>query len=280
MTAIISRAKPRAALLVSDYHRGVVALTIASVADSRPLVSYEQLIPLVRDGAAQSVIVSGSAILNGARSPIAEMARRFPDVAVVGWMDVVQPDLVIEAARRFGEVGAKSIVRADGKLHDLRRCVADVVAADPFIASALRQLQDAGDTEGWKRFVATMFHEDVSSAIELGEAVGVRHQTVASRFFRRRLPAPKRWLALVRLVAAARILENPRASVEDVAYRLGHGSPQAFGRHVQGMLGKGMTAARFRAKHDGASMLRRALDELVAPHRDRLLGFDPLESVR
>jgi AraC-like DNA-binding protein len=95
-----------------------------------------------------------------------------------------------------------------------------------------------------------------------------------SRFFRLRLPPPKRYLALARLTRAARLLENAGCTLTSVAHHLDYSSAQSFGRHVRTLLG--VTAAEFRRRHDGESVLRHFRDELVTPYRETLLTFSPL----
>jgi AraC-like DNA-binding protein len=95
-----------------------------------------------------------------------------------------------------------------------------------------------------------------------------------SRFFRARLPAPKRYLATARLVRAARLLENTGLSVANVANHLDYSSPQSFGRHIRTMLG--FTAVEFRQRYDGEGMLRRFREDLVLPHVTILRRFSPL----
>jgi AraC-like DNA-binding protein len=98
--------------------------------------------------------------------------------------------------------------------------------------------------------------------------------TLMSRFFRARLPAPKRYLSSSRLVRAARLLENEGLSVANVADHLDYSSPQSFGRHVRAQLG--LTASEFRRRFDGEGMLHRFREELVLPHLSRLRTFSPL----
>jgi transcriptional regulator GlxA family with amidase domain len=111
----------------------------------------------------------------------------------------------------------------------------------------------------------------------LARALGILPSTLMSRFFRARLPAPKRYLASARLVRAARLLENPGLSVASVANHLDYSSPQSFGRHVRTMLG--VSGVEFRERYDGEGMLRRFREELVIPYAPVLRRFSPLTSV-
>lgn len=55
---------------------------------------------------------------------------------------------------------------------------------------------------------------------QLARMLGVMPTTFMSRFFRNGLPAPKKYLALARLVRAAALLENPGYSITQVALLL------------------------------------------------------------
>jgi AraC-like DNA-binding protein len=99
-----------------------------------------------------------------------------------------------------------------------------------------------------------------------------------SRFFRAGLPAPKRYLAMARLVRAAHLFENHGFSVANVANHLEYSSPQSFGRHVRTLLH--VTAVEFRDRYDGAGMLDRFREELVIPHVAALRRLSPLSYAR
>jgi hypothetical protein len=98
-----------------------------------------------------------------------------------------------------------------------------------------------------------------------------------SRFFRAKLPAPKRYLAMARLIRAAQLFENPGLSIANVADRLEYSSPQSFGRHIRGLIQ--LTAVEFRQRYDGEGMLARFRSDLVLPFLPMLRDFSPLPSV-
>jgi len=95
-----------------------------------------------------------------------------------------------------------------------------------------------------------------------------------SRFYRAGLPSPKRYLALARLVWAARLGETPGLSISAIAHRLDASSPQSFHRAVRTLTGR--SASEFRRTTTGAAMLDRYCAALVAPYRATLRTFDPL----
>ena len=98
--------------------------------------------------------------------------------------------------------------------------------------------------------------------------------TLMSRFFRAGLPSPKRYLAGLRLVHAAALLETPGLSISDVAYRLEYSSPQSFGRHVRA--GLGLTAREFRHRYPFDRALEDFVARLVKPFQTTLRTFRPL----
>jgi AraC-like DNA-binding protein len=94
-----------------------------------------------------------------------------------------------------------------------------------------------------------------------------------SRFFRAKLPPPKRYLSLARLIRAAKLFENPGLSVASVANYLDYSSPQSFGRHVRTVMG--VSPVVFRQDYDGAGMLQYFRNELVLPYVQILRVFCP-----
>ena len=136
---------------------------------------------------------------------------------------------------------------------------------------------DIGDApDGCHRFFRVLFEEGarIRTVHLLSRQLAVVPSTLMSRFSRASLPPPKQYLAMARLVCAARIFENPGLSIALVSNEMDYSSPQAFGRHLRAVLR--MTAMDFRERYDGEGMLQLFRDELVLPHLSRLRAFDPL----
>ena len=108
----------------------------------------------------------------------------------------------------------------------------------------------------------------------LARHLDVTASTLMSRFFRAGVPTPKRYLAMARLVRAARLFENSGFSIANVANHLDYSSPQSFGRHVRTLLH--ITAGEFRQRYDCASMFTRFRADLIAPYVDGLHALRPL----
>ena len=72
-------------------------------------------------------------------------------------------------------------------------------------------------------------HARRASEMKLLASISVFYPALMSRFFRARLPAPKHYLAMVRLIRAARLFEmlGPIANVATIST----GSPQSLAAH-------------------------------------------------
>jgi AraC-like DNA-binding protein len=125
------------------------------------------------------------------------------------------------------------------------------------------------------RFFELLFETSprISTVRQLARNLNILPSTLMSRFFRAKLPPPKRYLALCRLIRAARLFENPGLSVARVANHLDYSSPQSFGRHVRTMMN--MSPVRFRSVYDGQGMLQFFRTELILPYVGVLCVFRP-----
>lgn len=220
---------------------------------------------------------------------MAAMVREFPRVPAVALLSPPVPGVAQSPAAQaalahtvlsLGHSGVQRLVdvRAPGGWRELRSALARD-GAESFERLALDRLgRDlAGAPADCHRFFHLLFRAGpaVTTVRALARHLGVVPSTLMSRFYRARIPAPKRYLALSRLVRAARLFENPGLSVASVANALEYSSPQSFGRHVRTTVG--LTAVRFRERYDGEGMLHRFRDDLVLPYAPALRTFTPLE---
>lgn len=237
----------------------------------------EDVIRDVRERGAQAVVMSVACCDAHELPRLARMVREFPRVPAVA--------LLTEAATPaphtvlgLGRSGVRALidVRTPVGWRALRTTLMNE-RAEAIERRAVAQIMDdlAGAPEDCRRLFELLFTGDARTYTVRGLALalGVGGSTLLSRFFRARLPAPKRYLATARLVRAARLLENAGLSIANVANQLEYSSPQSFGRHVKGMLG--MTAQRFRETYDGEGMLHRFRAELVTPYVAELRKFRP-----
>jgi len=208
---------------------------------------------------------------------VSELVHGFPQVqtvALVSEMDGATPQAVLALGgsgvrtlidtRRPGGWGALREALAADESHDLRHHVVTTLARD---------LEGAPD--GCLRFFAALFTapSEVTTVRGLAAVIGVLPTTLMSRFFRTRLPAPKRYLALARLVRAARMLENPGCTLTAAAHFLEYSSAQSFGRHVRNVLG--CSPRELRRRYGAVALFERFREELVLPYREALCRFSP-----
>lgn len=225
-----------------------------------------------------AVIVSVARCDQQARASVAALVREFPrvpTVALLTQLDRSTPHTMLS----LGSSGLRQLIdvrEAEG-WRELRKCLLSA-RGDDVQREAMSQLAIdlAGVHQDCWRFFEELFLAPprVSTVRVLSRRLDVLPSTLMSRFFRARLPAPKRYLAMARLVRAARLFENPGFSVANVANHLDYSSPQSFGRHVRTLMS--MTAVQFRERYDGGGMLQHFREVLVLPHLDRLRLLRPL----
>ena len=233
----------------------------------------------LKERGASAVLVSVARCGEREAARVAAVVREFPRVTAVALLTQVEADTP-HAVLTLGRSGVKTLVdvRQPSGWRELR----NVLSADPpggaIQRAALTQLGAdlAGAPDDCRLFFETLFTcgNRVSTVRLLSRQLAVLPSTLMSRFFRARLPAPKRYLAMARLCRAASLFENPGLSVANVALALDYSSPQSFGRHVRSLLGA--TAVDFRQRYDGEGMLQRFRDELVLPYLGVLKTFTPL----
>jgi AraC-like DNA-binding protein len=208
---------------------------------------------------------------------VAAVVREFPTVPTVALLGAEPPSA--ETLLRIGNAGITRLVdvRVPAGWSQLRRILSAEAmrATDRLALAKLRETLAPISDETWQFFEALFA---ASARNDTVQALALRMQvlpsTLMSRFFRAKLPAPKRYLAYARLVRAARLFEDHGHSIADVANALEFSSPQSFGRHVQTFLG--VAAGEFRRTYTAERMLERFLDELVRPHAAALRALRPL----
>jgi AraC-like DNA-binding protein len=232
----------------------------------------------LRDRRAAAVIVSTARCLGGEAPKVARVVREFPRVPAVALLSNLSAQTA-QTVLVLGRCGVRTLVdvREPRGWQQLRSVLLHDQTSEIHRVALASLEADVGDSpEGCRRFFELLFENapQVRTVRMLCRRLGVVPSTLMSRFFRAHLPAPKQYLAMARLVCAARLFENPGLSVALVANQLDYSSPQAFGRHVQGLMQ--ISAAEFRERYDGDGMLQRFRDELVLPFVTLLRSFDPL----
>jgi AraC-like DNA-binding protein len=202
---------------------------------------------------------------------VASVVREFPTVPTVALLGGESANA--DALLRLGNAGITRLVdvRVPAGWSQLRRILASEAmrAADRTALARIREVLEPVPEETWLFFEALFAASERSGTVQaLSLRMQVLPSTLMSRFFRARLPAPKRYLAYARLLRAARLFEDAGHSIADVSNALDFSSPQSFGRHIVTFLG--ISAGEFRRTHTAERMLERFLAELVVPHTESL----------
>jgi AraC-like DNA-binding protein len=242
--------------------------------------SVEDVVKDLKANRAAAVLVSVARCDHVARAGVEMVVREFPRVPTVALLSQIEPGTP-RAMLLLGHSGVRQLidVREASGWRELRSLLLGS-QVDSMQRRALSQLAVdlSGATSDCWRFFDALFTAppQVATVRAFSRYLSVLPSTLMSKFFRARLPAPKRYLAMARLIRAARLFENPGFSVANIANHLDYSSPQSFGRHVRTALG--MTAVQFRRQFDGAAMLLHFRESLVLPYLDALRTLKPLST--
>jgi AraC-like DNA-binding protein len=226
----------------------------------------------------RAVVISVACCSGPEASKVARLVREFPRVPAVALLTQLDPSTPQDVLY-LGQSGLRTLidVRTARGWRELREAlVSDRGASIERMALGNLALDLVGVPADCWRFFEALFSAGarITTVRTLAGHLQVLPSTLMSRFFRARLPAPKRYLATARLVRAAHLFENPGLSVASVANVLDYSSPQSFGRHVRTMLQ--VTAVDFRRRYTGQKMLDHFRGELVTPYLPTLRVFTPL----
>jgi AraC-like DNA-binding protein len=222
-------------------------------------------------------VLLGPATINGDISPdMQRLARACAGSALVAVVGSWTPELP-ERLLAFGNQGIRDVVdvtRAD-ELKRLR-----IILQRPEweisqrIADAIRP-NIANVTPEMRYFVNNLIRlaPSETSAKRVAAELGVRDASLTSRFFRARLPTPKKYLAAMRLLYAAGVLESDSVSTAQTARRLNYSSPQSFGRHVRENFD--VSLGEFRQEYSFDLMANYFVSRFLFQHRHTLEWFRP-----
>ncbi len=239
--------------------------------------SLEEVLSDLRERKAGAVLISIASygLQNSAR--MAAMVREFPRIPAMALLTETQYSTP-QHLLALGQLGVRILI--DARQPSGWQTLRDILAAEKandLQRTALGQL--SGDLAGaqvdcWRFFELLFSHTpQIRTIRQLSRQMNILPSTLMSRFFRAKLPPPKRYLALARLIRAAKLFENPGLSIATVANYLDYSSPQSFGRHVRTIMR--VSPVVFRQSYDGAGMLQYFRSELVSPYVAILREFRP-----
>lgn len=225
-----------------------------------------------------AVILSTAMCQGMSVANMAKVVREFPRVPTVALLSHLDRSTV-RTVLSLGQCGIRTLidVREPNGWRELRTVLLNERTSTVHRMAMSRLALDLDcATTGALRFFDALF--DIAGHTptirELARQLELVPGTLMSRFFRARLPAPKQYLTLARLVHAARLFENPGVSITGVSNQLEYSSPQSFSRHVRVVLD--MTPLQFRTRYDGDGMLDLFRERLVLRYREEWRQFDPL----
>lgn len=243
--------------------------------------SLDEILRDLRHAGADAVVVGLGAVDGRAALSLAKLVREFPRVPALAVQSQADPN-VAPVALALGQAGVRRLVdvRTPAGWQELRLLLGQQRQdqADRRLSAMIREaLPDL--SADMRRFfdVLAGLGPDVTTVRDLARRLGVRASSLTSRFYRAGVPAPKRYLALTRLVRAAALLENPGLSIAQVAYRLGYTSPQCFNRHIRRWTGR--TAWEFRGESGLETMLGHFREQLLAPYAGALRTLHPFGGI-
>ena len=264
--------------ILTPVERSSVDAAAEGLCDALHRESLDEVLADLRQQKATLVLISVTRYGSQNSSRVAAMVREFPRVPTVALLTETQ-NSTPHTTLALGQLGIRTLV--DARMPTGWQTLRNILASqgsDDLQRSALAQisLDLPGVSKDCWRFFELLFDPSpkISTLRQLARHLNILPSTLMSRFFRAKLPAPKRYLSLSRLIRAARLFENPGLSVARVANHLDYSSPQSFGRHVRTVMK--MSPVKFRSMYDGHGMLQFFRAELILPHVGVLCVFCPL----
>lgn len=241
--------------------------------------TFAEVLAAARRTRVDAIVFSASACGADDLPLVGRLVREFPalpTVALVSRHDAATTQTLL----RLGATGVQSAVDCTEPAgwRRLRETVGRPLA--PVTVRLLTRLRPAlSDASPDARAffdVLTRLAPVIATVRGLARHLAVRASTLMSRFQRARLPSPKTYLAGMRLLHIAWLLENPGISLADAAYRMDFSSPQSLSRHLRAMLG--LTAGEFRRRFPFDVATIRYIDLLITPYRESLRVLRPFHA--
>jgi len=239
--------------------------------------SFDEVLADLRERRAGAVLISITRYGLQSSARMAAMVREFPRVPAMALLTETQYSTPHHLLA-LGQIGVRILI--DARQPSGWQALRDILSAErssDLQRTALGQLSSdltGAPADCWRFFELLFSHSpQIHTVRQLSRQLHILPSTLMSRFFRAKLPPPKTYLSLARLIRAAKLFENPGLSVASVANYLDYSSPQSFGRHVRTVMR--MSPVTFRETYDGAGMLQYFRGQLVLPYAGVLRSFRP-----
>lgn len=240
--------------------------------------SVSEAVRAISQHSARALLLSPEMIAFEPLAEVAKMVLRSPGVTPIAVLGFAEPTPVTELLG-LGACGVRELVDLSHRSGwDRLRGILDDSggpAASCILSSLMPMLEDTTDEA--RHFFASLVRvaPSMGTVRKLATVFGISPSTLMSRFFRARLPAPKAYLAMTRLMYAAWFFEvSPDLSIVDVSNALDFSSPQSFGRHIRHTLG--LTAGEFRSEFSVARGVSHFAERLIDPYRTAFQSFNPI----
>lgn len=224
--------------------------------------SWSELDHLIRRAATEVIVVDPVQPNKVDVAAVERLRAYYPSLPVVLYMPF-GPRLA-DALLRLGSIGVHRAVFFDhgDTRGELRRAVDEAVECsvpEVILARILEVLAiESGEVANAFR-LALRNVDTVRAALDWSRLLDLPHRSFYRTFREYGLPSPKTCLLWLRLMYAARLLEDPGYSPYDVVHRLGYSAPSNFWRHVQDTLGLRASELRYSATFE--TLLRRFLSD-------------------
>lgn len=269
--------KPTVAAVLTPHERSQVDAAVQGYASLVYRESIAEAMQVVRERPVAALLVSVQRCRAEQLDSLELGLRRFPAVPAVAFVSQRDPGAT-EMLLRLGASGVRQVVDVTSPQGWSR--LRDVLGKPPTPAVARVQgpIMDAmADAPPDARlFLEAMLRlaPRTPSVRLFSESLGISSGTLLTRFARAGLPSPKNYLAGLRLLYAAELLEAPGRSVAEMTIRLDYSSPQSFGRHLRTLLG--ITPSEFRRRLPFPQALERFVQQMIVPYRAQWKTFHPL----
>lgn len=278
--SVVPRAvPPMVAAVLLPHERSQVDAAVHGYAALVHRESIAEALQVVRERPVAALLVSVHRCRPEQLDSLGHGLRAFPAVPAVALVSQRDPGAT-EMLLRLGASGVRQVVDVTtpagwGRLREL-------VGTPPTAATArvqgaiLDALREAPPDARLFLEALLRLAPRTPSVRGVCRELGVPAGTLLTRFARAGLPSPKNYLAGLRLLYAAELLEAPGRSIAEVAIRLDYSSPQSFGRHLRTLLG--ITPTEFRHRMPFPVALERFLAQMVRPYAAQWRTFHPLRA--